>query len=102
MKRYAFWLAFVSLGVAPLALPAPALAASAEVKKACSDQWDSEKKAKTIPHGMTKEKYMKQCTANYAANHTDVTPPASTDTPQAPSNSAGTWPPAPTTTPGSN
>ena len=103
MKRYAVWLALVSMSLSPLALPAQALAASTEAKKFCSDQWNTETKAKTIPRGMTKEKYMRQCTANYTANHTAQTtaPATDTTTPQQP-NSAAAWPPAPSTTPGSN
>jgi hypothetical protein len=92
MKRYALCLALVSFGFGSLALPAPALAASAEVKKACNDQWEAEKKGNTIPRGMTHEKYMKQCTTNYAAN---VTPPV-TQTPAADQSApVAAWPPAP-------
>jgi len=93
MKRYALCLALVSFGFGSLALSAPALAASAEVKKACNDQWDMEKKADSIPRGMTHEKYMKQCTSNYAANNK---PPATQQQPADPAAPAGsTWPPAP-------
>jgi len=96
MKRYAVWLALVSLSLSPLASPAHAHAASAEAKKFCSDQWDAEKKSNTIPRGMTKEKYMRQCTANYTANHAaQTTAPATDTTTTPPPNSAAAWPPAP-------
>lgn len=94
MKRYALCLALVSLGFGSVAIT-PASAASAEVKKACNDQWEAEKKANTIPRGMTHEKYMKQCTTNYAANN--APPPNQSTTPA--TNDQGTasttWPPAP-------
>jgi hypothetical protein len=93
MKRFALCLALVSFGFGSLALPASAVAASAEVKKACEKQWGEEKKANTIPRGMTHEKYMRQCTMNYASN---TTPPA-TQKPQdqqtTPAPAA--WPPVP-------
>jgi hypothetical protein len=89
MKRYVLCLALVSFGFGSFTLPA--LAASAEAKKACSAQWDAEKKAKTIPRGMTHEKYMKQCTTNYAANMAPPpTPPAEQGT-----TASTAWPPAP-------
>ena len=72
MKRYAFCLALVSLGTGLMATPLPASAASPQAKKHCAEQWEAEKKAKSIPRGMSQAKYMRQCTANYAAN----TPPA--------------------------
>ena len=91
MKRYALCLALVSLGFGSFALQAPALAASAEAKKVCSAQWDAEKKANTVPRGMTQAKYMKQCTTNYAANATPPqTPPAEQG-----STAPAAWPPAP-------
>ena len=103
MKRYAVWLALLSMSLSPLALPAQAHAASTEAKKFCSDQWDAEKKSGTIPRGMPKEKYMRQCTTNYTANHTAqaTAPTTDTTTPQPPSTTAA-WPPAPASTPGSN
>jgi hypothetical protein len=95
MKRYALCLALVSLGFGSLALPAPAMAGSAEIKKACNDQYEMEKKAKSLPRGMTHEKYMHQCTMNWAANH-PATQAATSQTPAATDQSAGsTWPPAP-------
>ena len=66
MKRYAFCLAVISLGL--LAAPATASTSNAQAKKFCSAQWDAEKKAKTVPRGMSHAKYMRQCTKNYAAN----------------------------------
>jgi len=92
MKRYALCLALVSFGFGSFALTTPALAASAEAKKACNEQWEAEKKANTIPRGMTQEKYMKQCTTHYAANSAPVTPPSDQTTTTTPST---TWPPAP-------
>jgi len=91
MKRYAVCLALVSLGFGSLSLAAPAFAASAEAKKACTAQWEAEKKANSIPRGMTQEKYMKQCTTNYVANTTPPTPPAEQGT----ATSPAAWPPAP-------
>lgn len=103
MKRYAFWLALASLSLSPLALPGTALAASAEAKKFCSEQWDAEKKSQTIPSGMTREKYMRQCTTNYAANHSaPTTPPPASDQQQQPSSDPTAWPPAPAATPSNN
>jgi len=90
MKRYAVCLALVSLGFGSLSLAAPALAASAEAKKACAAQWDAEKKANTIPRGMTQEKYMKQCTTNYVGNTAAPTPPADQG-----NTTSTAWPPAP-------
>jgi len=87
MKRYAFWLALVSLSFSSFALSTPAFAASAEAKKACGIQWDAEKKANTIPRGMTREKYIRLCTKNYVANNT--TPPTSV---QPPSGETAQWP----------
>lgn len=103
MKRYAFWLALASLSLSPLALPGTAIAANAEAKKFCSDQWDAEKKSGTIPRGMTREKYMRQCTTNYTANHSEQTPPPTRDQQQSSSAPApAAWPPAPASTPGNN
>ncbi|MBI1214005.1 MAG: hypothetical protein GC190_21290 [Alphaproteobacteria bacterium] len=93
MKRYALCLALVSFGFGSLALPASAVAASTEVKKACEKQWEEEKKANTIPRGMSHEKYMRECTTNYASN---TRPPASQkpqDQQTTPSPAA--WPPVP-------
>lgn len=92
MKRYALCLALVSIGFGSFELTAPAMAASAEAKKACNDQWEAEKKANTIPRGMTHEKYMKQCTTNYAANTAPVTPPPAE---QNTTTTSTAWPPAP-------
>jgi hypothetical protein len=96
MKRYALCLALVSLGFGSLALSAPAMAAStAEIKKACNDQYEMEKKAKSLPRGMTQEKYMHQCTMNWAANH-PATQASTTETPSTDQSTPGTtWPPAP-------
>ena len=95
MKRYALCLALISLGFGSLALPAPALAASAEIKKACNDQYEAEKKAKSLPRGMTHEKYMHQCTANWAANHPATETSTATQATDQSSSTSTTWPPAP-------
>lgn len=91
MKRYAFCLALVSIGTFSFTLPAAAATSVAEAKKFCSAQWDAEKKANTVPRGMSQAKYMKQCTTNYAANATPVPDPSS--------NVTATWP---ATSPGTN
>jgi|SRR5262245_34484737 hypothetical protein len=99
MKRYALCLALVSIGFGSLALTAPAMASSAEVKKACNEQWEAEKKANTIPRGMTHEKYMKQCTSHAAmtAAAAQEAPPAeqNTNTAQPDPAAPAAWPPAP-------
>ena len=98
MKRYALSLALVSLGFGSLALPAPSMAGSAEIKKACNEQYETEKKDKSLPRGMTHEKYMHQCTMNWAANHpateTSTATQTTTTTDQSTTPST-TWPPAP-------
>lgn len=101
MKRYALCLALVSIGFGSFALTAPAMAASAsaETKKLCNEQWEAEKKANTIPRGMTHEKYMKQCTSHAAmtAATAQETPPAeqNTTTTQPDPAAPAAWPPAP-------
>jgi hypothetical protein len=97
MKRYAFWLALACTSLGSFALPATALGASAEAKKFCSEQWDAEKKAQTVPRGMTREKYLRQCTANYTADAGEPAPPPASDQQQP--GEAAVWPPLP---PGSN
>ena len=95
MKRYALCLALVSIGFGSFAVAAPAMAAaSADAKKACNEQWEAEKKANTIPRGMTHEKYMKQCTTHYVDNSAPVTPPADQNNAAQPTAPAA-WPPAP-------
>ena len=85
MKRYAFCLALVSFVSGSMILPVSAVAATSAAKKFCSEQWDAEKKAKTVPRGMGKAKYIKQCTANYTANHkSDATPGTSNQSPPLP------------------
>lgn len=90
--KYALCLALVSLGCGSFAMTATAANARAEAKKVCSEQWDAEKKANTVPRGMTQQKYMKQCTTNYRAN---TTPPPAPPAEQAPPASPAAWPPAP-------
>ena len=68
MKRYALFLALISFGFGSLAMAPSAGAASADAKKHCTEQWNAEQKAKSIPRGMSRAKYMKECTANYTAN----------------------------------
>jgi len=70
MKRYVFCLALISMSTVSLALPAAAATTKAKAKTFCSAQWDGEKKAHTVPRGMTQAKYMRLCTKNYAANAT--------------------------------
>jgi hypothetical protein len=90
MKRYAFCLALVSIGTVSISLPVVAAATTAQAKKFCSEQWDIEKKANTVPRGMTQAKYMSQCTKNYAAN-APTTPQAAAGAP-ADQGASAAWP----------
>ncbi len=96
MKRYAFCLALISIGTLTLALPAAAGTTNAQARKFCAAQWDGEKKAHTVPRGMSQAKYLKLCVKNYAANGTPApdqtgaaTWPATTPTPPANQSSSG-------------
>lgn len=91
MKRYAFCLALVSIGTLSISLPVAAAATSAQAKKFCSEQWDIEKKANTVPSGMTQAKYMSQCTKNYAAN-APSTPQADSGKAATDQGAAAAWP----------
>ena len=91
MKRYAFCLALVSIGTVSISLPVVAATTTAQAKKFCSEQWDGEKKANTVPSGMTQAKYMKQCTTNYTANAPSTPQPAS-GAPAADQGASAAWP----------